>query len=199
MNGSEITGLVLAGGQARRMGGMDKGLLEIDGLTMAERIAGKLSEQCAIVLINANRNTERYRRFGYRVIQDELDGFQGPLAGMLSGLRQVGTDWMITAPCDGPFLSDTYARSMLEAAESAGSPIAVASDETRLQPVYALLHKSTGESLEDYLSSGNRKIDSWYALHRFATVQITDCEDMFENINTPEQLENCRKKVTLSN
>ena len=193
---SSITGLVLAGGQARRMGGVDKGLIDIDGQTIVERITRKLKAQCADVVINANRNLEQYRQFGYAVIEDQIEGFQGPLAGMLSVLKSIRTEWLITAPCDGPFLSSTYAESMFQAAWSIGAPIAVAKDQERLQPVYMLLHISTRDSLEAFLNSGERKIDKWFSGFRFAEVLITDCDDMFENINTPEQLEACRKKLS---
>ena len=192
---SSITGLVLAGGQARRMGGVDKGLIDIHGQTIVERITDKLKDQCADVMINANRNLEQYRQFGYTVIEDRIGGFQGPLAGMLSGLKSIQTEWLITAPCDGPFLSSTYAESMFQAAQSIGAPIAVARDQERLQPVYILLHISTHESLEAFLNSGERKIDRWFSESNFAEAIITDCDDMFENINTPEQLEACRKKL----
>lgn len=195
MTESSITGLVLAGGQARRMGGVDKGLIDIHGQTIVERITRKLKAQCADVVINANRNLEQYRQFGYAVIEDQPGGFQGPLAGMLSGLKSMRTEWLITAPCDGPFLSSTYAQSMFQAARSIGAPIAVARDQERLQPVYILLHMSTRDSLEAFLNSGERKIDSWFNEFNFATVMITDCDDMFENINTPAQLETCRKKL----
>ncbi|MCY4149532.1 MAG: molybdenum cofactor guanylyltransferase [Gammaproteobacteria bacterium] len=196
MNESSITGLVLAGGQARRMGGVDKGLIDIHGQTIVERITRQLKGQCANVMINANRNLEQYRQFGCAVIEDQIGGFQGPLAGMLSGLDSMRTEWLITAPCDGPFLSNTYAESMLQAAQSIGTPIAVAKDQERLQPVYILLHISTRDSLEAFLNSGERKIDRWFAEFNFAEVMIADCGDMFENINTPEQLEICRKKLS---
>ncbi len=192
---SAITGLVLAGGQARRMGGVDKGLVNINGQTIVEKITRKLEEQCTNVIINANRNLELYRQLGHEVITDQTSGFQGPLAGMLSGLKSIRTEWLITAPCDGPFLSNTYASSMLNAAQSIGTPIAVAKDHERLQPVYTLLHVSTRDSLEAFLNSGERKIDRWFSEFKFAEVLITDCDDMFENINTPEQLEICRGKL----
>lgn len=196
MTESSVTGLILAGGQARRMGGADKGLIEINGLTIVERIARKLSEQCSAVIINANRNLDKYRQFGYPVIEDEMGGFQGPLAGMLSGLQSIRTEWLITAPCDGPFLSDSYAQTMMLAAESIRAPIAVAKDHQRLQPVYALLNVSTAGSLLQFLNSGERKIDRWFRHFKTAEVLITDCDDMFENINTPEQLAMCRNKLS---
>jgi len=113
----------------------------------------------------------------------------------LSGLNAIRTEWLLTAPCDGPFLSNTYAESMLHAAQSIGVSIAVAKDQNRLQPVYALLHSSTRDSLQAFLNTGERKIDKWFAEFNFAEVVITDCDDMFENINTPEQLEICREKL----
>ena len=193
-----VTGLILAGGKARRMGGMDKGLLQLEGETMVERIAGKLAQQCDEVLINANRHTGEYQNFGYKVIEDELKNFQGPLAGMLTGLKIIQTEWLLTVPCDGPFLSEHYATKMSEAVESSGTKLAIAASVGRLQPVYALLHQSLWKSLESYLAGGERKVDRWYDQHEFAVVDYSDDEEMFENINTPEQLDECIRKIRLS-
>lgn len=190
-----ITGLVLAGGQARRMAGVDKGLLDIGGLTMVERITDCLEKQCDAILINANRNIPEYEQFGYPVVTDVLENYQGPLSGMLSGLKRTSTEWIITAPCDGPFLSAEYTRRMQQAAKSEGTCLAVALGSGRLQPVYAFLHYSLVPSLEAYLDLGERKIDRWMKLHDMTVVDFTDEPDMFENINTPDELEACKTRL----
>ncbi len=170
------------------MEGRDKGLLMLDGNTLIELILRQLAPQCENILINANRNLDQYRQYGYPVVPDRHPDFQGPLAGMYSGLSQVMTDWMITVPCDGPILAADYCRRMMTAAQRENRKIAVARLRDRIQPVYALLHRSLIDSLTDCLQSQTRKIDRWYQQHGFCRVDFSDNPDMFENINTPEQL-----------
>ena len=117
---------------------------------------------------------------------------------MLSGLRRVTTEWMITVPCDGPFLNAHYVRRMFRLAASDSTRLAAARGGGRLQPVYALLHCSLAPSLESYLDRGERKIDRWFGQHDLSVVDFTDDPDMFENINTPEQLESCKSRLAAS-
>lgn len=190
-----VTGVILAGGRATRMGGQDKGLIEIAGKTIVERIARQLSTQVPVVLINANRNLDRYQKFGHSVIADELEHFQGPLAGMVTALRSIQNEWLLTVPCDGPFLAGDYASKMMQAADRQSVSLVVASDGKRLQPVYALIRKSLVDSLDAFLQSGERKIDRWYAQQSYAEVPFTDKWQMFTNINTPEQLRDAELSV----
>jgi molybdopterin-guanine dinucleotide biosynthesis protein A len=184
-----VTGLILAGGRARRMDGVDKGLLEIGATTMVSRIAGQLQQQCAGLIINANRNREKYAALGHPVYPDVLPDYQGPLSGMYTGLSHISTEWMITAPCDGPFVADDYVTRMAGELQSRGCRLAVASCDTRLQPVYALMHISLREDLDEFLKTGERKIDRWYCRHDYAVVDFSHYAEMFENINTPQQLQ----------
>ena len=184
----DITGLILAGGLARRMNGQDKGLILFRGEAMAQRIARALLPQCSRILINANRNISEYEKFGYPVISDRPSGFQGPLAGMLTGLNHISTSWMVTAPCDGPFMAIDYVKKMNRAVTLNNHAIAVASCNDRLQPVYAMIHQSRIESLGAFLCSDERKIDKWYGQHDYTLVDFSNTPQMFENINTPEQL-----------
>ena len=140
------------------------------------------------ILINANRNLVEYRQYGYFVVPDQHPDFQGPLAGMYSGLIHTRTDWMITVPCDGPILATDYCKRMMEATSESARKIAVAYFQDRIQPVYVLLHRSLTDSLAACLHSGERKIDQWYQQHDFFRVDFSDNADMFENINTPDQL-----------
>ncbi len=190
---NNITGLILAGGLARRMGGTDKGLVKLEGRPMISYIIDALRPQVNSILINANRNISTYEEYGYDVISDELEDFQGPLAGMASGLRHCKTDYIATVPCDGPVLPDNYADILMQATSKANSPISVGFDGNRLQPVYALIHRDLLDDLNDYLGAGERKIDRWYDKHQFAKADFSSCVEMFTNINTPEDLQSARK------
>ncbi len=190
MKNQGVTGVVLAGGQGRRMGEQDKGLLALDGKPLIAHILTAFSPQCDTVLINANRNQQRYRQLGHQVIEDAHTGFQGPLAGMACGLAASNTPWVITVPCDGPLVASDYVSRMLLAAQVASVKLVVARDAERLQPVYALISTDLLTSLQTFLESGQRKIDRWYEQHEKQEVSFSDCQQMFENFNTPEQLEN---------
>ena len=192
----DTAGLVLAGGQARRMGGEDKGLIQLNGQAMITYIITAMQPQVHTIMINANRNIADYAALGYPIVEDDISGFQGPLAGIASGLAQCGDlDYIATAPCDGPFLSPHYVDRLHAAADRHGSKISVAFDGTRLQPVYALIHKDLLPSLLTYLASGERKIDLWYALHDFAQADFSDSVTMFTNINTPQDLQDATRNL----
>ena len=178
------------------MQGRDKGLMTLNGQAMIEWLLRQLTPQCTNILINANRNLSEYERYGHPVVTDEHTGFQGPLAGMYAGLSHITTDWMITVPCDGPILAPDYCRRMTAAAAMEDDKIAVARLGQRIQPVYALLHRSLIESLATFLHSRERKIDRWYRQHDFCRVDFSDHPDMFENINTENQLLSVSSKMS---
>lgn len=184
----DISGAVLAGGRARRMGGEDKGLVEIDGKPMVVFIVEALKAQTAGVFINANRNLERYRELcGCPVIPDSLGDFAGPLAGMASVMEVAQTPFVLTAPCDSPLLSRELGPRLFEALQREDAELAVAHDGERMQPVFALLHRDLLDSMIAYLQSGESKIDTWYAAHRAAMCDFSDQSSMFLNINTPQE------------
>jgi len=181
----DITAVILAGGQGRRMGGQDKGLLEINGNTLVAILVDQLKQQISSILINANRNRERYQVFGYPVISDQLDDYQGPLAGFACAMNAVDTDFILTLPCDGPLLAADYVARFITSQQRTGAAICVADDGERLQPVHALIKVDLLTSLNTFLDSGDRKIDRWYAMHDFERTDFSDFTDMFRNINTP--------------
>jgi molybdenum cofactor guanylyltransferase len=184
----DITGVVLAGGRARRMGGEDKGLVEIGGKPMAVYIVEALKPQTAAVVVNANRNIERYRGLcGCPVVPDSLGDFAGPLAGMASAMEVAQTPFILTAPCDSPLLSRNLAARLFEALQREDAELAVAHDGERMQPVFALLRRDLLDSMIAYLQSGESKIDTWYASHRAALCDFSDDTTMFLNVNTPEE------------
>jgi len=191
----QITAVILAGGLARRMSGQDKGLIEINGRAMIEHIITALTPQVGGILINANRNLDQYRRYAYPVIEDMMGEFFGPLVGMASGMQASNTDYLLTVPCDSPFIPPVLAERLFRELEDKRADISVAHDSTRMQPVFALLRKELLPSLMTYLEDGGRKIDTWYAEHRLATTDFSDWPDAFININTPDDKESVEQKM----
>jgi molybdopterin-guanine dinucleotide biosynthesis protein A len=181
-----VTGLVLAGGLGRRMGGEDKGLVPIAGRPMVEHVLAALRPQVGTVLINANRNAERYALYGHPVFADSLDGYLGPLAGVLSGLQRLATEFVVTAPCDAPLVAPDLVSRLYAACAADDADLAVASDGQRPQPVFLLLRARVRPSLEAYLAGGGRKIDTWFAQVRVATA-VFDEPDTFVNVNDPDE------------
>ncbi|MBK1618997.1 molybdenum cofactor guanylyltransferase MobA [Lamprobacter modestohalophilus] len=192
-NPQNITGVVLAGGKARRMGGEDKGLVELAGQPLVAWIIEGLRPQVQDLMINANRSHERYASYGYQVITDAMADFQGPLAGVAAALAVVRTPWIITVPCDGPYLAPDLVQRLCAALVEQEAELAVASDGARLQPVYALIPQALAPSLEAFLASGERKVERWYAQHRTAIAAFADRPNCFANINSVEDLERLRQ------
>ena len=182
----DITAVILAGGQGRRMGGQDKGLLDFGGRLLIEILIEALQNQQLGIVINANRNKSTYQSYGYPVIPDDLEDFQGPLAGFASAMAAVKTDFILTLPCDSPMLADNFARRFIDGHNREQAPVCVAHDGERLQPVYALINTGLLDDLKRFLRSGERKIDRWYAQYDYTTVDFSSDATMFENINTPE-------------
>lgn len=185
---SQVSGVVLAGGQGSRMGGVDKGLQPFRGKAMVEHVIERLGPQVGELLINANRNPEAYARFGHRVIADEIAGFAGPLAGFERGLAHAAGDLVVTVPCDSPFLPLDLVARLRAALESAEAQIAVAKTGDQAHPVFCLMQRSVAGSLREFLGSGQRKIDKWYGALRLAEVAFDDEAEAFLNINTREEL-----------
>src|SRR5438477_6333596 len=181
-----ISGIVLAGGLGRRMGGVDKGLQLLHGKAMIEHVLARFAPQVDEIVINANQNLERYTAFGHRVLPDRVGGFAGPLAGLHAGLAAVSQPLAVTVPCDSPFLpSDLVARLR----QSMGAnDLAVAKTGDQPHPVFALVRRSVAANLEAFLAGGGRKIDAWYASLKVIEVPFDDEADAFRNINTLEEL-----------
>ena len=194
MRREDITGILLAGGLARRMGGGDKGLLILGGKTLAARTLGVLSPQCGVVLVNANRSVGEYEKLGCRIVSDIAPDFAGPLAGIHSGMTAARTEWILSAPCDSPFLPGDLALRLSRAAEENGADIATARAGGRAHPVFMLARCGLVGDLADFLAAGGRKIEAWRARHRFAEAEFPDSA-AFANINTPEELREMEKRA----
>ena len=184
----EICGLVLAGGQGRRMGGVDKGLQLLRGRPMVEHVLERLRPQVAEVRINANQNAERYGAYGCAVVPDAVGGFAGPLAGLHAGMKSTQRPLILTVPCDSPFLPRDLAARLHAGLTAAGADLAVAKTYDQPHPVFALVRTAVLPHLEAFLARGERKIDLWYASLRAVEVPFDDQEAAFSNINTPQDL-----------
>ena len=185
----KITGVILAGGQARRMEGQDKGLVQLGDKPLIEWTIDSLSPQVGSIMINANRNFEIYHRYKLRIIADYYDDFCGPLAGMASAMIKIKTPLMATVPCDSPFIPDDLIVRLYQSLEKNNADIAVAHNGERIQPVFTLMKTTLSSSIRTFLESGGRKIDKWFEEHKLAITDFSDKPDMFLNINTPEDLE----------
>jgi len=164
---ASISGLILAGGRGSRMGHVDKGLQAFRGTTMAAHVLARLAPQVASVAINANQNLDTYAAFGVPVWQDDLAGFAGPLAGLETGLRRCQTPYLLTAPCDSPFLPVDLAERLLAALEEQDADLAFAATgepgmRVQAHPVFCLVKTSLLPVLSSYLAEGGRRMDGWY-------------------------------------
>lgn len=194
-----VTGLLLAGGRARRMEGADKGLLTLGGRPLVAWGLQRLLSQVGEVVISANRNHADYQKLGARVISDSISGYAGPLAGLFAGLQEVSSDWVLSAPCDSPLLASDYAERMYAAVKSGDLEAVVAHDGKRLQPVFLLLSCRLQSSLGRFLANGGRKIDLWLEEVPYQRVDFSDRSEMFLNVNTPEDLEEMESRIAGNN
>ncbi len=188
MSKPQITGVVLAGGLGRRMGGTDKGLQALRGQPMVYWVIERLAPQVDELLINANQNGERYAAFGHRVVPDQIPGFAGPLAGLHAALATATHPLVATAPCDSPFLPADLISRLFSALTAADADLAVAKTFDQAHPVFCLCRRSVLPHLTEFLESGGRKVDRLYSTLNIVEVAFDDEADAFENINTHEEL-----------
>ncbi|WP_020165599.1 molybdenum cofactor guanylyltransferase MobA [Methyloversatilis discipulorum] len=183
-----ITGLVLAGGLGRRMGGVDKGLQEFRDEPMVAHVIRRLAPQVDALIINANQNTERYAAFGHPVVADAIAGFAGPLAGLHAGLSACTTPLLVTSPCDSPFLPLDLVARLRAALEREDADLAVAITGDQPHPVFSLVRAHVLPGLTQFLEGGGRKVDLWYSALKVVEVPFDDNPDAFANINTLNEL-----------
>ena len=184
---NKVSAVVLAGGQGARMGRQDKGLLLFHNKPLVTYALAALVGLTADILISANRNTADYANFGYPVIADESDGFEGPLAGILSALKASRSEVLLVVPCDSPLLQTRHLQRLLAALDDK-TDIAVAFDGARMHPVIMAMKSHLQASLAAYLQRGERKLHLWLNRHAVVKVDFSDEARVFVNINTPEEL-----------
>ncbi|MDE0590817.1 molybdenum cofactor guanylyltransferase MobA [Halocynthiibacter sp. C4] len=190
-------GVILAGGEARRMGGGDKGLLPLSGVSLLDHVIARLSPQVADLALNANGDATRFSGFGLPILPDSVAGFAGPLAGVLAGMdwaAEQGATHIVTAAADTPFFPSDLVPQLLLASETAGKPIAMAatpneSGKLMRHPVFALWPVDLRDDLRNTLETGVRKVVAWAEPHGIATAPYSATPfDPFFNVNTPDDL-----------
>jgi len=186
--------VVLAGGRGLRMGGIDKGWIELAGRPLIAHVLARFAPQVGEVLISANRNIERYASLGYTVITDDVPGdFSGPLAGLRAALSHARVDLVCSVPCDSPMLPVDLVARLREALQATGAQLAVARTSDRIHPVFALYRRELRSTLDAYLAAGERTVQAWQKRQRSVEVSFDDVPRAFENINTPADLERLQR------
>lgn len=183
-----ITAILLAGGAGRRMGGEDKGLLQLKGKSLAEWVLARIAPQVDEILISANRNLETYRAFGYPVLPDKTEGYAGPLAGIARGLLDAKHDLILSVSCDTPFLPDDLVVRLLNALHVGDFDLAVPIIGGTGQYAICLMRRRVGANLAVYLAQGGHRLQEWQAGLKCTTVDFSDAAPFFVNLNQPEQL-----------
>jgi molybdopterin-guanine dinucleotide biosynthesis protein A len=188
MPGAErVAAVILAGGQGRRMGGADKGLVEYRGRPLIEWVLEVLTPQVDELVISANRNLDTYASYGHPVLTDPLPDFPGPLAGVLAALQTVAADWLVVVPCDTPHLPADLASRLLRAAQRATVPLAVAADNVRMHHSCFIVRRDQRDNLAAYLARGERAVRHWQAGLVSIAVQFDAAG--FANFNQPQDLQ----------
>lgn len=180
---ADVSGVILAGGEGRRMGGQDKGWLQLQGLALVKRVLQRIEPQVVEVVISANRHLDEYALLERRVIRDETP-YQGPLGGIVASLKQINTDYGLVVPTDAPLIPPNLTQML---AQHMPAKLILCSDETRLQPLFGLYHRSLADSIDEFLAKGERKLTQWCHQQEPVVVKISD-NAIFTNLNTPEDL-----------
>jgi len=187
---ADITALVLAGGKASRFNGQDKGLIEFQGKPMISHVIDALKPQVNTLLISANRNTEQYQQYGYPVVADTINSIeylQGPLAGILQGLKRATTHWVLLSPCDTPFIATDYCQRMISAVKPEVEKLIVATCENKLQPLFSLIPTSFVNQLAEAIDNERYKVGHWVTSMPHTKLEFPDIK-MFININSTKEL-----------
>lgn len=187
-----VTGVILAGGLGRRMNatalaGTHKGLRILAGRPLAAHVIERLAPQVGTLALNVNRDPDPWRVFGLPIFPDRIEGFAGPLAGLHAGLGFASTPWIVTVPCDAPRLPPDLVDRLAAALVSTHAPAAVARTVRALQPVFAMVSRHAADDLTEYLATGGRRVEAWYARLPAVEVPFED-ERAFDNVNTPHDL-----------
>mgnify|MGYP003083575267 CR=1 FL=1 len=184
-----ISAVILAGGQAKRMGGVDKGLQTLHGKPLFQFIYDRLHSQVEHISVNANRNQAIYAVAGLPVFGDNIEGFQGPLSGILTALERSETDFVLFVPCDSPFFPDNLLEKLKSAVVFHGVSIAYVHDGEREHPTFCLMARSLKDKLAAYLAAGERRMLQFMRQNGAVSVDFSENKAAFTNINTLDELQ----------
>ncbi|ALE52932.1 molybdenum cofactor guanylyltransferase [Candidatus Thioglobus autotrophicus] len=183
----DVSVVILAGGQALRMGNKDKGLILFNQKPLIHYVVHAVSQSVGSIWVSANRNLDLYQKFG-QVVSDELSGYQGPLAGISAVLSHIDTRYLLVVPCDGPYINTTLLERLADEMLTKQAKLCVASEKGCLHPTFALLETSIKTELDQYLRSGQRKLGHFFKENNAIEVDFSDSPELFVNFNTPEDL-----------
>lgn len=186
-----ITAVILAGGKGSRLGGIDKGLVKLNGTSLVQHLINRIQPQVSNIIISANRNLDSYKNFGFPVYEDDINDFAGPLAGILKALQECKSEWLLTVPADSPFVPDDLTLRLSEHTKDV--KLVIPHDGEYLHPTFALIHKSLESSLKDFLDKGERKARVWMQQQPHTIVDFSNNADAFININTEDELKNAEQ------
>ncbi|MFI3246772.1 MAG: molybdenum cofactor guanylyltransferase MobA [Ferrimonas sp.] len=199
MNLPQLTLVILAGGQASRMHGIDKGLITVAGQPMVQHVLTRLAADTRPTVLISNRNQAQYQALGHPVYADEIPDYAGPLAGICRGLQVATTPFVLVVPCDTPCLPVDLAERMLAQQQQDQADIVIACDEQQNHPVIMLLRRELRDSLEQFLASGERKVIRWCQQHHLVFCKFAGQATAFANINTPEQQQLLEQQLLSNN
>ena len=186
-----ISAVILAGGKGTRLAGLDKGLVELNGVPLVQHVIERIQPQVPEIVISANRNIKTYEKLGFAVYADDINDFAGPLAGILKALQQSKSEWLLAIPADSPFVPHDLALRLSQNIQD--NKIAIPHDGNHLQPTFALIHKSLVTSLEHFLQQGDRKARVWMQQQPHTIVDFSEQKHAFININTEDELKKAEK------
>lgn len=189
---NNTTGLILAGGRGQRFNNQDKGLIPFKSSTLIEHAIAKLSLQVKTIVLSVNRNLDFYSSLNVSCIEDRFSDYSGPLAGIHSALNVMQTEWLISMACDTPCFPEDYVERLSSSIQTSESRLAVVRTNNQLQNVFMLVHKSLFESLDKFLTCGERKAQIWLEQNKPTIVDFSQ-QHAFYNINTPEDLTKIEK------
>lgn len=185
----KVSAIILAGGRATRMNGLDKGLIRLDKKPLVQHVIERITPQVEELLLNANREFAQYEKFNLPILQDDHPDFIGPLAGFSLGLKYSKHDYLLTLPCDSPLIPDDLVTRLMNTLIEQDADIAVTKSGGFIHPVFCLMKKSVLPSLTIYLKQGERRVSAWQKSQKYTEVDFNDCDDAFVNVNTFEELE----------
>jgi len=185
---TKVTGVILAGGLARRMNNQDKGLISFNGRPLVSYAIAAMAAVTDQLIINANRNIGHYQQFGWPVVADQTNSFDGPLAGVLTAMLHAENGILLVAPCDSPLIKSDHLQKLLSVRAEKDADVAVAFDGERLHPVFLAVKTVLKTDLQGYLDSGQRKLESWLQLQKMVKADFSDDLQLFINLNTMVQL-----------
>ena len=185
---NEISAVILAGGQGLRMHGKDKGLIEFKGLPLIAHVVSVVNPKVGRIFVSANRSFYEYSLYG-EVIADDLEGFQGPLAGISKALKVCSTDYLLVLPCDSPLVDAELIDDLINKMGQKDADICVAHDGSIMHATFAMMKSNLSSSLEHFLDEGGRKMALWYRQQKLERVDVSDRLAVLTNLNKPEDLD----------